>query len=106
MNMDFVNPDYYLYFLPAVFVLAMWASLGKRKPQIVILLVMSYLFFWLASGWHIILLLISTCLDWTAGSKMHASDDDIVRKRWLKACLLYTSPSPRDGLLSRMPSSA
>ena len=24
----------------------------------------------------------------------------------LKCCLLYTSPSPRDGLLSRMPSSA
>ena len=24
----------------------------------------------------------------------------------LKLCLLYTSPSPRDGLLSRMPSSA
>ena len=27
-------------------------------------------------------------------------------KRRTKACLLYTSPSPRDGLLSRMPSSA
>ena len=26
--------------------------------------------------------------------------------RWSYACLLYTSPSPRDGLLSRMPSSA
>ena len=25
---------------------------------------------------------------------------------WPKFCLLYTSPSPRDGLLSRMPSSA
>ena len=25
---------------------------------------------------------------------------------WLYYCLLYTSPSPRDGLLSRMPSSA
>ena len=25
---------------------------------------------------------------------------------WLKACLLYTSPSPRDRSLSRMPSSA
>ena len=25
---------------------------------------------------------------------------------WLDTCLLYTSPSPRDGLLSRMPSSA
>ena len=27
-------------------------------------------------------------------------------KRAAAACLLYTSPSPRDGLLSRMPSSA
>ena len=25
---------------------------------------------------------------------------------WVMGCLLYTSPSPRDGLLSRMPSSA
>ena len=29
-----------------------------------------------------------------------------VRRRGVKNCLLYTSPSPRDGLLSRMPSSA
>ena len=28
------------------------------------------------------------------------------RSLWEKCCLLYTSPSPRDGLLSRMPSSA
>ena len=27
-------------------------------------------------------------------------------EHWLSSCLLYTSPSPRDGLLSRMPSSA
>ena len=33
--------------------------------------------------------------DWTLGG---ADEND--------ACLLYTSPSPRDGLLSRMPSSA
>ena len=45
--------------------------------------------------------------------------DDINQITWLngttpipkadiqtKICLLYTSPSPRDGLLSRMPSSA
>ena len=31
------------------------------------------------------------------------SPDDL---DWFKDCLLYTSPSPRDGLLSRMPSSA
>ena len=29
-----------------------------------------------------------------------------VTHQHLKNCLLYTSPSPRDGLLSRMPSSA
>ena len=28
------------------------------------------------------------------------------KRRQLEDCLLYTSPSPRDGLLSRMPSSA
>ena len=30
----------------------------------------------------------------------------IGRPRQIYTCLLYTSPSPRDGLLSRMPSSA
>ena len=36
----------------------------------------------------------------SAGADVKAIAADI------KACLLYTSPSPRDGLLSRMPSSA
>mgnify|MGYP003308110193 CR=1 FL=1 len=31
---------------------------------------------------------------------------DGVIRGWTEGCLLYTSPSPRDGLLSRMPSSA
>ena len=29
-----------------------------------------------------------------------------INNKYLSTCLLYTSPSPRDGLLSRMPSSA
>ena len=29
-----------------------------------------------------------------------------IKAAWCRSCLLYTSPSPRDGLLSRMPSSA
>ena len=33
-------------------------------------------------------------------------DDQLNRYAIDGACLLYTSPSPRDGLLSRMPSSA
>ena len=32
--------------------------------------------------------------------------DYVQGSRWLKDCLLYTSPSPRDATLSRMPSSA
>ena len=32
--------------------------------------------------------------------------DNTIQTANLKPCLLYTSPSPRDGLLSRMPSSA
>ena len=31
---------------------------------------------------------------------------ELTEQRGKQACLLYTSPSPRDGLLSRMPSSA
>ena len=31
---------------------------------------------------------------------------EVASRAHLEACLLYTSPSPRDGLLSRMPSSA
>ena len=33
-------------------------------------------------------------------------DADLVVLNTCHICLLYTSPSPRDGLLSRMPSSA
>ena len=33
-------------------------------------------------------------------------DKKLCRERKFGICLLYTSPSPRDGLLSRMPSSA
>ena len=31
---------------------------------------------------------------------------DVLTEYWTKSCLLYTSPSPRDNTLSRMPSSA
>ena len=33
-------------------------------------------------------------------------ENEEIDKGWFVICLLYTSPSPRDGLLSRMPSSA
>ena len=49
---------------------------------------------WEAIGW----IIVSSEDDWNAA--LAAKGGDIM------TCLLYTSPSPRDGLLSRMPSSA
>jgi alginate O-acetyltransferase complex protein AlgI len=88
IEMDFITTEYYLFFLPVAFLLAMGISFGKHKSQIIILLGMSYIFFWLASGWHVLLLMLSTCIDWTAGSKINSSNDTIVRKRWLKLSLI------------------
>ena len=38
--------------------------------------------------------------------ELHAVRHGTAVKEHKRTCLLYTSPSPRDGLLSRMPSSA
>ena len=37
---------------------------------------------------------------------VHSLSDGLLMAQEAGVCLLYTSPSPRDGLLSRMPSSA
>ena len=42
----------------------------------------------------------------TIDQSLRFNDDDDPRLTRTWGCLLYTSPSPRDGLLSRMPSSA
>ena len=48
--------------------------------------------------------LITECEDGKLGfNTLNKEDFDLVL---CDICLLYTSPSPRDGLLSRMPSSA
>ena len=42
----------------------------------------------------------------TSGAKVVDVSSGVEKQPGVKCCLLYTSPSPRDGLLSRMPSSA
>ena len=42
----------------------------------------------------------------SSGINLAIADAFAQRGARLSICLLYTSPSPRDGLLSRMPSSA
>ncbi|MDB9834848.1 hypothetical protein OAC38_02315 [Candidatus Poseidoniaceae archaeon] len=86
--MDFITTDYYFWFLPIVFLATFTIGHKKRRKQILILLVSSYVFFWLASGWHILLLLVSTITDWTASKKIHNSDDSRYRKRWLRGSLI------------------
>ena len=86
--MNFVTYSYYLYFLPAVILLTFGLTSKRRKKQILVLVSMSYLFFWLASGWHLLLLLLSTCIDWTAGKKISKSDEVKIRKRWLLLSLI------------------
>ena len=41
-----------------------------------------------------------------AKASKHPRWNEALKLAYYKPCLLYTSPSPRDGLLSRMPSSA
>jgi alginate O-acetyltransferase complex protein AlgI len=86
--LDFITTDYYFWFLPIVFLATFTIGHKKRRKQILILLVSSYVFFWLASGWHILLLLVSTITDWTASKKIHSSDDSRYRKRWLRGSLI------------------
>ena len=60
---------------------------------------------WINSALHRILPLVML-LDWVFFASRHRISE-IRSLQWLLfPCLLYTSPSPRDGLLSRMPSSA
>ena len=40
------------------------------------------------------------------GNNVYVGRSNRSENGWYNSCLLYTSPSPRDGLLSRMPSSA
>ncbi len=87
-NLDFVTSDYYFWFLPAVFLCTFVIGNKQRRKQIAILLVSSYIFFWFASGWHILLLLISTLVDWNAAKNIYLSNDSKVKKRWLKGALI------------------
>ena len=87
MKMDFTTPGYYYWFLPLAMTLYFFILRGKRDQRVILLVAMSYLFFWMASGWHFLLLAISTCTDWVAGRRISDSEDETIRKRWLVGSL-------------------
>ena len=88
MSFNFTSPEYYLLFLPFCLFLTILIPRDKKSLQISILCIMSYLFFILASGWHILLLLISTLVDWNAAKKINNSTNISIRKRWLKFSII------------------
>ena len=57
-------------------------------------------------AWSAIARFLSNCKQQISGNKGFPKFQKDNRSVEYKTCLLYTSPSPRDGLLSRMPSSA
>jgi alginate O-acetyltransferase complex protein AlgI len=86
--MDFTDFGYYYWFLPLVMFGYFVLFRRERNHKIMLLITMSYLFFWMASGWHFILLLISTCTDWIAGGKISRSENQRTRKRWLQFSII------------------
>ena len=68
--------------------------------------------FWTADSDGYPSISVQTDQDWDTGGIFNISPTSsygplaITGSRYANSCLLYTSPSPRDGLLSRMPSSA
>jgi hypothetical protein len=61
--MDFTSIEYYQWFLPCTFLLAVVANRKSKNLRIWVLTLMSYTFFWYASGWHFLLLAVSTIND-------------------------------------------
>ena len=88
MSFNFMSPEYYLFFLPICFLLTILISREKKPVQILILCIMSYFFFILASGWHVLLLLVSTLVDWNAANRINKSTSLLVKKRWLKFSII------------------
>lgn len=84
--MNFTTIEYYIYFLPIVILSVFF--LRKKEHHLFTLLIYSWIFFWFASGWHLILLLISTIVDWNAGKFIFNSSNPVFKKRILWCSLL------------------
>jgi len=81
--MDFTTLEYYSHFLPITLIAVFVLGYRNKNMQISLLLISSYAFFWFASGWHVILLLISTLVDWNVSNKINSTNEISTKKRWL-----------------------
>ena len=87
VNLLTENPTYLI--IAVVFAVIILFSLAKKLLKMS-LIAASVLILWIA---------------YTVWTGQEISQDEL-KDRFIETCLLYTSPSPRDATLSRMPSSA
>ena len=84
--MLFSSLDYIVFLGLAV--AGFWLLAGRAQLRMVFLFVASCLFY---MAWHpayIVLILTSTVIDYIVGFRIHASNDEKVRKRWLIVSLV------------------
>jgi len=82
------NSHVFLFvFLPIV--LAGWWGLRRDRWRLLLLTLMSYVFY----GWwdwrFIPLMIASTTVDYIAGARIHASEETVLRRRWLIGSLTF-----------------
>ena len=82
--------------------------MAKRNTQLLIrlllILVPTYIVAFITNAMIYTMPMLAACT--LLAANLFNDDETEIRVDEDGGCLLYTSPSPRDGLLSRMPSSA
>jgi len=79
--MAFNSPAYLAFFI--VVLLASWACVGLPRVRIWLLLLASYHFYTANNGWLIVLILVSTQIDFVAARRIEDSSSEKTRRRLL-----------------------
>nr|AIE93939.1 hypothetical protein [uncultured marine group II/III euryarchaeote AD1000_41_D11] len=81
--MNFTTPEYYYLFIPVALFACFLIFYNSRNKQISSLLLLSYVFFYLASGFYIILLFVSTIVDFYCGKSIDKANNKNQKKKFL-----------------------
>lgn len=79
--MLFNTPEYALFFLMALAVT--WLLKNRINLRVITILLLSLYFYTTNNQWLIVLILVSTGVDYVAGLNISKTDDPRLRKRWL-----------------------
>ncbi len=83
------NSFEFFVFLIVVYFLYWFVLKKSLKGQNILLLVASYFFYGIWDWRFLSLILLSTIVDYIIGHKIHDTDDDMCRKRWLWCSVIF-----------------